>query len=283
MDGYAVRAADTARRAADRRPVRRRAPRDARASARARRSRSRRAASSRRAPMRSSRSSASSCGRPRSRSPTPSPSEDNIRSRGGDVRAGDERARGRGRPHRRARRRARRLRDRERSPAHRAPRVAIVVTGSELRPPGEPARAGSDLRVERVMLARCARGGGRRRRATGGGGGHGERLCEQALARALEADVVVTSGGVSVGPHDLVRRGRGAARRRGGVLGRRDAAGQAARVRRPRRDARLRAAREPASRRSSAACSSSRPALRALQGDPDPAPPFPAGSARPAR
>ena len=28
----------------------------------------------------------------------------------------------------------------------------------------------------------------------------------EALARGLEADVLVTSGGVSVGPHDLVRR-----------------------------------------------------------------------------
>jgi molybdopterin molybdotransferase len=33
-----------------------------------------------------------------------------------------------------------------------------------------------------------------------------EAALEAALTRALEADVVVTSGGVSVGPHDLVRR-----------------------------------------------------------------------------
>ena len=37
--------------------------------------------------------------------------------------------------------------------------------------------------------------------------------------RGLEADVLVTSGGVSMGPHDLVRKGRCRAGCRGGVLG----------------------------------------------------------------
>src|SRR5437762_6023196 len=36
--------------------------------------------------------------------------------------------------------------------------------------------------------------------------GDDERTHREALERGLEADVLVTSGGVSVGPHDLVRR-----------------------------------------------------------------------------
>ena len=45
--------------------------------------------------------------------------------------------------------------------------------------------------------------------------------------RGLAADVLVREGGVSVGPHDLVQRIEAEARRRGGVLARRDEAGEA--------------------------------------------------------
>ena len=65
-----------------------------------------------------------------------------------------------------------------------------------------------------------------------------------ALARALEADVVVTTGGVSVGVKDLVRGVLGEARGRGGVLARRRSARQAGGLRGPRRDAGVRPARQ---------------------------------------
>ena len=79
-------------------------------------------------------------------------------------------------------------------------------------------------------------------------------------ARALErADVVVLTGGVSVGParprQARARRGR----RRGGLLARRAAPGQADLVRHPRRRARLRPARATRSARWSPSCCSRGP------------------------
>ena len=87
----------------------------------------------------------------------------------------------------------------------RRPRVAIVTTGTELRSPGQTllpgqifesngpmlaalfARAGADVSLQRAVV-------------------DDDEAHRVALESALAADVVVTSGGVSVGPHDLVRR-----------------------------------------------------------------------------
>ncbi len=89
--------------------------------------------------------------------------------------------------------------------AHRRPTAAVVVTGTELRPPGEPLEPGQIYESNGVMLAAALESVGARveRLAVVE---DAEEALEQTLARALEADVVVTSGGVSVGPHDLVRR-----------------------------------------------------------------------------
>jgi molybdopterin molybdotransferase len=85
------------------------------------------------------------------------------------------------------------------------PRVAIVATGSELRDPGESLEPGQIYESNRRMIAA----------ALGGSGAvidvlpvvpDDENAHRAALAQALVADVVVTSGGVSMGPHDLVRR-----------------------------------------------------------------------------
>jgi len=85
------------------------------------------------------------------------------------------------------------------------PRVAIVTTGTELRAPGEELRAGEIYESNGAMLAA----------ALGAAGALVERLGSVAddeashravIERGLGADVLVTSGGVSVGPHDLVRR-----------------------------------------------------------------------------
>jgi molybdopterin molybdotransferase len=87
----------------------------------------------------------------------------------------------------------------------RRPRVAILATGSELRAPGETLAAGQIYESNRAMIAAALRPAG----------ADAEQLPvvadddeahREAIARGLAADVLVTSGGVSVGPHDLVRR-----------------------------------------------------------------------------
>ncbi len=87
----------------------------------------------------------------------------------------------------------------------RGPRVAVVVTGTELRTPGEPLGAGQIYESNGIMLAAVLEAAGavvERFAATE----DTEEAHTRALEQALDADVVVTSGGVSVGPHDLVRR-----------------------------------------------------------------------------
>jgi molybdopterin molybdotransferase len=87
----------------------------------------------------------------------------------------------------------------------RRPRVAVLATGSELVQPGEPLGPGQVYEANALMLAA----------ALVTAGAEVERLPavaddeaahRDALERGLAADVLVTSGGVSVGPHDLVRR-----------------------------------------------------------------------------
>ena len=85
------------------------------------------------------------------------------------------------------------------------PRVAILATGSELRPPGAALEAGQIYESNRVMIAAAL--------ASSGAAIEVMPVVEDdveahrgALEKGLEADVLVTSGGVSMGPHDLVRR-----------------------------------------------------------------------------
>ena len=86
----------------------------------------------------------------------------------------------------------------------RRPRVAILTTGTELRRPGEPLGPGEVYEANGVLLSA----------ALAAAGADLDILPsvvddDSALRSALEvgllADVLVTSGGVSVGPHDLVR------------------------------------------------------------------------------
>lgn len=87
----------------------------------------------------------------------------------------------------------------------RRPRVSVLVTGTELRAPGEQLRPGEIYESNGAMLAAAlARVGAVvEREAAVRDDPEAHRA---ALERALDADVLVTSGGVSVGPHDLVRR-----------------------------------------------------------------------------
>ena len=86
----------------------------------------------------------------------------------------------------------------------RRPRVAILSTGTELQRPGEELEPGQIYEANSVLLAA----------ASGGAGAEVEQLepvaddegaLRAALERGLRADVLISSGGVSVGPHDLVR------------------------------------------------------------------------------
>ena len=87
----------------------------------------------------------------------------------------------------------------------RQPRAAVVPTGTELRRPGEALAPGEVYEANGLILsAQLAQAGAVAELLPAVGDDEGAHRA--ALERALEADVVVTSGGVSVGPHDLVRR-----------------------------------------------------------------------------
>jgi molybdopterin molybdotransferase len=85
------------------------------------------------------------------------------------------------------------------------PRAAVLTTGTELRRPGEPLGPGEVYEANGVILAaQLASAGASVERLAAVA--DDEAAHREALARGLEHDVLVTSGGVSVGPHDLVRR-----------------------------------------------------------------------------
>jgi molybdopterin molybdotransferase len=86
----------------------------------------------------------------------------------------------------------------------RRPRAAVLTTGTELRSPGEPLGPGEVYEANGVILAvqLAAAGADVERLAAVADDAEAHRA---AIAVGLEHDVLVTSGGVSVGPHDLVR------------------------------------------------------------------------------
>jgi molybdopterin molybdotransferase len=85
------------------------------------------------------------------------------------------------------------------------PRVVVLTTGSELRRPGEPLGPGQIYEANGVMLAAALAAAGAVVVPLAAVADD-ENAHRAALERGLDADVLVTSGGVSVGPHDLVRR-----------------------------------------------------------------------------
>jgi molybdopterin molybdotransferase len=127
----------------------------------------------------------------------------NVRPRGGDVRAGDEvlpagTVLG---PSRLAALAASGIAEIRCS---RRPRTVVLTTGTELRPPGAPLGPGQIYESNGVMLEALLASAGAtvERLETVEDDPAAHRAM---LERGLDADVLVTSGGVSVGPHDLVR------------------------------------------------------------------------------
>jgi molybdopterin molybdotransferase len=86
----------------------------------------------------------------------------------------------------------------------RTPRVSLIVTGSELLPPGAPPEPGKIYESNSLVVNALVRAAG------------GEvtqqppipddfEATKAAVEAGLEADILIVSGGVSVGPHDHVK------------------------------------------------------------------------------
>jgi molybdopterin molybdotransferase len=85
------------------------------------------------------------------------------------------------------------------------PRASVLTTGTELRSPGEPLGPGQVYEANGLILAAQLTSAGalpERLAAVA----DDEDAHREAIVCGLDADLLVTSGGVSVGPHDLVRR-----------------------------------------------------------------------------
>ena len=87
----------------------------------------------------------------------------------------------------------------------RVPRVAVLTTGTELRRPGEQLGAGEIYESNGPMLQALLASAGAEVE-TLASVEDDEAAHRRSIEQGLEHDVLVTSGGVSVGPHDLVRR-----------------------------------------------------------------------------
>ena len=128
---------------------------------------------------------------------------DNIRPRGGDARTGDLIVE-RGDVLRPAQLGALAAAGVATVRCTRRPRVSVLATGSELRAPGERLAPGEIYESNTVLLAAQLESAGAEVTVLPAVADD-ESATRAALERGLELDVLVTSGGVSVGPHDLVR------------------------------------------------------------------------------
>jgi molybdopterin molybdotransferase len=93
-------------------------------------------------------------------------------------------------------------------PVHRRPKVAVLATGDELRPPGSTLGPGEIVYSNGYALMALARNEGALVTDIGIVPDKVEAtVAAIRKARASKADVLVTTGGASVGDYDLVQRG----------------------------------------------------------------------------
>ncbi len=97
-----------------------------------------------------------------------------------------------------------------RVPVARRPRVAVISTGDEIVEPGERKRRGQIRNANGPALTAMAVRAGAEAAYLGIARDRRSALAAK-LRRAADADIVVLSGGVSVGDHDLVKDELGAA------------------------------------------------------------------------
>jgi len=88
---------------------------------------------------------------------------------------------------------------------HRTPRVGILSTGNELLAPGEPMRPGAIRETNGSMLAAAVRSAGAEAVELGIAPDRMETLRARMQEALRNCDVLVTTGGVSMGEHDLMK------------------------------------------------------------------------------
>jgi len=92
-------------------------------------------------------------------------------------------------------------------PVYRRPKIAIAGTGDELMPPGSALQAGQIVFSNGFALSALARGEGAEVNDLGIARDKLDDIAAKVReARAWGADVLVTTGGASVGEHDLVQQ-----------------------------------------------------------------------------
>jgi gephyrin len=90
-------------------------------------------------------------------------------------------------------------------PVRRRPRVSVLSTGDELVEPGEPVGPGQIRDSNRFSIVTALKGAGAEIVWSGKGSDERDALERVMRERIAESDIVVTSGGVSMGDLDLIK------------------------------------------------------------------------------